>query len=279
MLNAQIFYLDSSDRNSGTNSNFVIDLPSYQGTMGANTIVCTAAVIPKSWYLVNANLNTFTLSEGLNDFTVTIPIGNYSFTTLRSALETALNAAGAWTYTVTASQLLGKYVITVTGNGGVQPNLTFPAYPYGTHPLARALGMASTETFSADSLTSTYVANLQLTNAVKIMTSFAVGGVLCDIFSATPDYTILRYEDRIGTIMAKPIARLSNAIDIQVVDYITEQPLDLQGGEVLLTIAIYQRSKAMERIADMTAFMYNDRQIQLLREETEKLKKRNAFIE
>lgn len=62
--------------------------------------------IPFTWYVFNRFNNTFTLQENIGGpVTVTIPIGNYSTTSLASVLEDALNAASpnGRTYTVTYS--------------------------------------------------------------------------------------------------------------------------------------------------------------------------------
>jgi hypothetical protein len=96
--------------------------------------------IPFSWYVFNSVNNTFILSEnGYTSKTVTIPIGNYTTSSLITVLETALNSASSSsgssnTWDVTYSDILQKYTFTASstdfsftfgagyGIPGVQPN-------------------------------------------------------------------------------------------------------------------------------------------------------------
>jgi hypothetical protein len=80
--------------------------------------------IPFSWYVINAGNNTFVVADGLSTRTVTIPIGNYSATSLATQLGTSLGVG----YTVTASTQAstpntGKFSIA----GGGPFTLTFGA--------------------------------------------------------------------------------------------------------------------------------------------------------
>lgn len=54
-------------------------------------------------------------NEGGSELTATLAIGSYSFTGLAEKIETALNAAGALTYTVTANRVGRTYTIAATG--------------------------------------------------------------------------------------------------------------------------------------------------------------------
>lgn len=64
--------------------------------------------IPFSWYVFNARNNTFILLEGVTPFTITIPVGNYTSTSLATLLGTLLTAAGG-SYNVTYSDVTQKF--------------------------------------------------------------------------------------------------------------------------------------------------------------------------
>lgn len=73
------------------------------------------AEIPFSYYVINANNNTFFLTE-VGSTLVTLPVGNYTSSTLSTALGTALTtASGINTYTVVYSNVTQKFTITSTG--------------------------------------------------------------------------------------------------------------------------------------------------------------------
>lgn len=98
----------------------------------------------KNYYLINTG-DTFTLSEGANNFTIQLTPANYTRRTLATEIQTQLNASGAWTYTVSYPSALqpdtGKLTISVAG--GV-PNITFPDK---TQP-AEAMGFVRNTTYT-----------------------------------------------------------------------------------------------------------------------------------
>lgn len=90
--------------------------------------------IPFSWYVFNTNNNYFNLIEsGISTdpgVVVTVPVGNYTATTLATALALALTAAspGLYTYTVTYSATTGKFTFT-NNNPGVSDVFLFASVP------------------------------------------------------------------------------------------------------------------------------------------------------
>jgi hypothetical protein len=74
--------------------------------------------IPFSYYVISTENQTFIWSNGITTYAATIPIGNYTTTTLTPALTTALNASlpgSSRTFTVTYSDLTGKLTFAATG--------------------------------------------------------------------------------------------------------------------------------------------------------------------
>jgi hypothetical protein len=179
--------INSLNRVSGTHSNFLYEITEI-GSNEYDRVVCTKALIHKSYYLVQTGKNdSFTLTEGIQTATVTLDAGNYNINNLKTILATKLNTASpnGYTYSITypsTSQVdTGKLTYSVTGNGGTQPVFTFSSVsPY------EILGFNSeTENnFSGSSLTSTNVVNLQKEDSLIMNCDMIVGGVLFNVFSS-----------------------------------------------------------------------------------------------
>ncbi len=76
--------------------------------------------IPFSYYVFNSKNNTFTLTEsdGGGPRTVTIPVGNYTSSSIGSTLATALNSASANSHTYSVAYSAVDYKLTITSNAG-----------------------------------------------------------------------------------------------------------------------------------------------------------------
>ena len=85
---SRVFYIDSSNRTSGTDSNFEISLNLPKNNY--NKVALLQLSCPKSFYNFSTGKNTFTLRELSVNYTVTIPVGNYTNTTLLSSLSSLL---------------------------------------------------------------------------------------------------------------------------------------------------------------------------------------------
>lgn len=230
--------LDTSDRLDPTSrsTNCNLALSDIETTTNYDRIVLLGAVIPKSWYLVPSNNNTFTLNENGNLFTVTVTRGNYSLLSLATELQTALNNAGAWTYTVSAGLSTGHLTFTVSGNGGIQPILSFDEL------WARILGFegSTTATFSANSLESTTVCVLQKTLTVILKSSLvADDGILGQLFSGVQDLSIISYTCPSPYLYARKLTSVSKIMNITLLDAITETELDLNGGNFQFQVGFF----------------------------------------
>ncbi|MEG3883808.1 hypothetical protein QT971_06310 [Microcoleus sp. herbarium19] len=72
--------------------------------------------VPFSYYVITTSNNTFTLQEpGVGTVSISIPVGNYTTTTMATTLATLLTQAslllGSRVYTVTFSTLIGKFTV------------------------------------------------------------------------------------------------------------------------------------------------------------------------
>lgn len=81
-------------------------------------VALTSATIPLTYYGINSSNNTLVFNEGATQCVATIPAGQYSSTSVTSAIATAMNTASAnvITYTVTLSTDTGKF--TFSSNSG-----------------------------------------------------------------------------------------------------------------------------------------------------------------
>jgi hypothetical protein len=115
--------IDSRDRSSGTPFNFTV--PNNQeniNMIGINRLAVDSYHFSDIMYDINAINQTFQVANATNTYTITIPIGYYSFTTggidpafdtaLTLALNTGAGAIGVWS--VVWSQLTCQYTINCT---------------------------------------------------------------------------------------------------------------------------------------------------------------------
>jgi hypothetical protein len=110
-------YVDSRDAVQTSPPTLITDWPSFRFDTPVSDIAqmkVLEAEIPFSYYTINQNNNSFTLSESLiGSTTVTIPEGNYNSTTITSTLSTLLSGASlaARTYSCSYSNTTGKLAI------------------------------------------------------------------------------------------------------------------------------------------------------------------------
>jgi hypothetical protein len=111
------------------------------------SVVCLAASIPRSYYLIPSSARSFTLNENGTTVTVSLAVGNYSVSTFRTALKTALDAASpnGRVYTVAFSTLTGKFTYTVSvgpaslimpSTGGIYEQFGFEPGSTNTLPIS-----------------------------------------------------------------------------------------------------------------------------------------------
>ena len=126
--NKRIFYCDSHNRVSGTHSNFTLSIDYKQADF--THCVILQATVPKSYYLVQPNKNTFILDENGSQVTITMPIGNYSRSSFGYQLQYQLNqnSPNGYTYVMSTPNPqqtadTGLYTWTVTNNSGFSHSL------------------------------------------------------------------------------------------------------------------------------------------------------------
>jgi len=246
----QIFYINSYNRLSGTNSNFSYKLPVDQ-TKNFNKVIVLQASVPKSYYLVSAGYNTFILRENSSDIIITVPVGNYnkdSFQTVLSNLLTS-NSLNGWVYTITSPNALktadtSKYTILVSGNSS-QPSIVFTNEHNNCYELL-GLNSNSTNTFVANTLTSTNVINFSLESTLFIHSDICqnrfTDNVLQEIYTPGVSYnSFIRYECITPEFYAKDYVGKSDIYQFYLTDE-NGNMIDTNGLNINITLCIFRQT-------------------------------------
>lgn len=254
---SKLFYINSRDRVSGTDSDFLyqFEIPT---DIKFDQVCVLQMCIPKSYYLIQAN-EAFTLTENLSNVNITIPVGNYTRKSFSVTLQQLLttNSPNGYIYTVTyptSSSVPdnGKYTYTVSNNSGVQPILTFAT----SNDLWDHMGFAkgSINTFIANTLTSTQVINLQKENTLFLHSDIANNGsdnILQEVFSVqSSDYASIVFQQYNIDGYSKEIVGNSNNV---YRFYLTDEdsnPIDLNGQNCNLTLLMYKKNNIYDMIRE-----------------------------
>lgn len=244
----KFFYINSRNRISGTDSNFSYNLEMNKNEEYDHAVVLQCS-IPKSYYLIETGYNTFILKEGIVETTVTVPVGNYNRDSFKTLVQTLLNTASPnlWTYTVTYPNTrnasdTGKFTFTVSGNGGSQPQLIF------TDACFEVLGFDenSTNTFVADSLTSSNVIKLQSEDTLYIHSDLISNGednILQEIYAnGDPSYSSINYQCTAIEAYGKVISTKGSNIYNFYLTNEDDQAIDLNGLNLNITLLLYKQN-------------------------------------
>lgn len=251
----KVFVINSRNRTSGTDSNFVayLEIPSEDYTH----VAVLYSIIPKSFYLVDST-TSFTLTEISSSVTITIPEGNYNRVTFQSAIQTLLNTNSPHSYTYSlsfpnASTTVndGKFTITVSGNGGVQPSLSFTNSNNAFELLGFNYGV--TNTFTANTLKSTNVIKLLTNDVILIRSDIANNdgdNILQEVYSVGNDaYSNIVFEQNNIEYNARKLANHKvNAYHFWLTNELEE--IELNGLNWFVTIVIFSIDDTTEMLKD-----------------------------
>lgn len=245
IIKSQILYVDSQDRPTGYNSNnFFITIPkSFIETTNQNQkirITLLDAIIPRNFWAINSNNRSFTLNINSILYTINLPLGFWNVIALATQIQTALNSAqGTHTFTITYNTNLNYYVFTFTTTGSTNVSFVFSA-----NDCADFLGFSNstTNTFTANSLTSSKGVSVQGENCLYIRTNltneipnlefgnnnvFTVSNILARIpISVAPfgsiiyqdysyTYSLICEQNYIDQLVFRITDRLQNLIELQ----------------------------------------------------------------
>jgi hypothetical protein len=158
--------IDSRDRNIDdypNNYNYQIDFDYiYKDILSVELV---SANIPKSQYLITSTNNTIYFKDnGSAELTASIPIGNYTTTTLATALETAMNTVATNTFTVSVdTTLTNKFTITIDVgtfellfNGGSETYGLTTRIKYKNNSIGPIIGFQQSDKSGANTYTGDY---------------------------------------------------------------------------------------------------------------------------
>ena len=134
VTNPHYVYVNSRDRIAGTDENFTYNI-NFPSGFEFTHVVCLNALIPKSYYLIQAGgiENLFQLGENGTVVTITVPVGSYLLAAFKTTIGSLLTSASPnnLTYTLTYPAVsgpdTGKWTFTQT-NGAIQSTIICNAH-------------------------------------------------------------------------------------------------------------------------------------------------------
>lgn len=254
--NPYYVYVNSRNRLAGTDSTFTYNI-AFPQDYEFDRVTVLDALIPKSYYLIQAGYNTFILEEKGVNTTITVPIGSYTLTSFKSNISNLLTAGSPnnWTYALTypaaSAPDTGKWTYTVTGNGGSQPSLIFNATlfePFG-------FLMNSTNTFVGSTLISTAVIKLQAEDRILLHSNCVQNpgndDILLSIDSSTSlNYASITYTNYSPEYNTKVLSSKHNNVYSFTLTDENGIVLDLNGLNLNFTLLFYKKDAIHDQIRE-----------------------------
>lgn len=273
-MNKALFYVNSANRLSGTDGMFSYFFP-LTWIIPFDRVVVLSANIPKTYYGVQANYNTFTIVEGSNQAIITIPPGTYTRTAFASCLASLLTSSSPsnFTYTITIPNTItgaetGKFTYIVSNNGSVQPHFVFI-----DNNINEPTGFYknSTFTFSSNQLVSAAVCNFAVETCLFIHSDICYNeltqdNILQEIYTSGIGYnSYVSYTNFNAKLYSKKIMNKSQVYNFSLTDEFGT-PLDLNGVNLTFTILLYCSSKFEPLVEKYIRYMTNKNNDGLLQE-------------
>lgn len=239
-------HIDSRDRDYDvypTASEFSIELP--ETLKNVSSAVLVSAELPLSYYVFSAARGNTSLTVGLNGTsrTVTIPDGNYTTSSMTTALQAALNAAfSPGTFTVSISGTTMKCTIAATGALTVDTTAATKKTEWG---LGYYLGFPrGVVTSGTDSVTGTAVAtmnpenylllDIEELNGIGQSAMYALGGSGRRSFAKVPlngdSYQYNYYDKTLTYVDVRPQLTKLDKLRVSI-RFHDGTVVDLNGGE------------------------------------------------
>lgn len=254
IVNKRIFYIDSHQRVSGSHNDFLykLEIPPNETY---DRVVVLSAMIPKSYYLIQSPYNKFTVRENGVNTVITFPEGNYTATAFKNQVQTLLNANSSqgWSYVVTlpasTDVSTGKFTFTVSGNGGLQPSFIFDDITKVYEQIG--FDPSSTNTFVANSITSSNVIKMQPEDTLYIHSDICTNGVddiLQEVFSSAPDFSSIKYQCVDAQAYSKKVNTNNHNVYRFMLTDEDGRPINLNGLNMVLTILVYKVEDTFQAI-------------------------------
>lgn len=243
-LSKDIIYIDSSERLSGTSTNFTIDISDQLRVPNEyDRATLLSFACPKSYYLIDSHNDSFGVFESKITI-ITLPHGNYSFSSLASLLNTMLEAC-EFSYVCSADVVSGKYRFDVSGNGGVQPIFNFQ----GESPAGIMGFNYEGYYFTNNTLVSPNIVNFQKARNIKLSCNLVKRGILSTIIPNTQDYSYIAYVERNPAFTSQQlISNNVTSVNFSLLDGGDNSVLDLNGLDITFTFVMYKKNDFYEKI-------------------------------
>lgn len=248
MLTSKLFYVNGANRTYGTSSDFTY-LLDFKSVEGATHIQMMKMYIPKSFYSIQVPYNTFFLTENDNQVEIAIPEGNYTLASIKTKLKALLDAGSpnGWVYTVGSSNTLtepetGKLVFSVSGNMGVQPEISIP---YNSS-MGKVMGFSagSANDFMDDELVSSNVIDLQPEGTLFLHSDIVSNGsdnILQEVFTINEmGFSGIIYESYNDDYAKRLATKTNNSYRF----YLTDEnniPINLNGLDIVFTVRVFKK--------------------------------------
>lgn len=281
----RIINLNSEDATTYHNGSFLSDVNfNFRGllTDEANMIFCEGGVlncqIPVSFYQVAYYNNTLYYEVDILPFSITIPVGNYNFSTFSTAMETAFLANGH-TFNITIDETTGKLTFLLTSGG---MTFTFLGSSSGT-TCFKILGFDPNTNYTDTllSLTAPYLLNLLGAKKLKISslvfsnngsdtTNYATSNIISTLSVDAPSYGLIVYNNLSDAYGRLKVRRIDN-IDIQIRDeYGNLINFNNTDWSITLALLIYRKveyrnndlSNLIDNVANLTDILTTNYSVQ-----------------
>jgi len=257
-----LYHLNSANRSSGTNGDFEIkiDITNGYNIEDFDSVCLLSASIPKSYYAIQEGKNTFILTEGVVDTTITIPPGTYSATNFANLVASLLTTQSPnnWTYTCSINLSTAKFTWTSSG-----PPISPPTFKVGDY-LYERLGFDKGEIVEFNpisGLTSKNVINMSPEADLFIRSNIIAGGADAneDIFydvqaSNIPAFGRIQVIDSDPQEYTKVLNNTTNIYNFFLTDEFGTK-LNLNGLNWTATILFYKKSTLPDKIDSMIKLM------------------------
>jgi len=250
-----ISVVDSSQRITGTSSNFTINLNLPSFVQDYDRVALNQISIPRSWYDVETGVNTFQFKEGAGGTlkTITVTPGMYNCLTLASAIATLLtsNSQNGYTYTVTypnSAVTVNNNLFTFTSSN----TSTVFYFIFGT-AMYQQMGFASNTTYTSTSgvLTSVNSISISYINRLFLVSNAcntSYNSYLQEILIAGqyPSTSFVFWENLNYDVNSKEFTNpQNNCWDFAIYDRYGNI-INLHGLELVLSLIFYKKNKTDE---------------------------------
>jgi len=253
-----IYHINSAERLNGTPSNFNYKVQITNGSLEEyDSVVLLSTSIPKSYYAIEENKNTFTFeNETTTQVSIDIPIGTYSAYDFCEKLKELLDANSGNTYTCEINLQTAKITITSSDLGS-----TFKILPGNFLYERFGFDKNSTNTSASGILVSSNVVDMSPENDLYIRSNVVSGGInsnediLIDVqASGIPPFGRVQLYNTDLQGYTKGLNNKSNIFNFTLTNEFNEE-LNLNGVDWTMSLLFFKKSSIPATIKDFIRYI------------------------